>query len=106
VSFPLPPIKDQALQKFCAEHELYEAIAAGYHYAQKFFPKAKKIRLDFYPPQRDDEPEDAAIDFVVEASMSSDEVLDARTRFNWAMIQIPKAEYICLSHRFVAHEPS
>ena len=41
MAFPLPPIDDLALQKFCETHNLYEAVAAGYHYAQKFFPAAK-----------------------------------------------------------------
>ena len=44
MSFPLPPIKDKALDKFCAKHNLYEAVGAGYHYAHKFFPKGEKNR--------------------------------------------------------------
>lgn len=62
--FPLPVIDNPALQKFCKEHDLYEAIAAGYHYAHNFFPTAKSIEIDFHPPCRDDEPEEAYVDFV------------------------------------------
>jgi hypothetical protein len=105
VSFPLPPIADAALQKFCAKHNLYEAIAAGYHYAQKFF-LTDQIQIDFYPPYREDEPEEAAIDFVIETSMTSNEVFNALDEFNKTLIQIPGTEYICLSPRFTAHEPS
>ncbi|MCH8293258.1 hypothetical protein IH992_19415 [Candidatus Poribacteria bacterium] len=43
--FPLPPIEDAALKKFCAEHDLYETVAAGYHYAHKFSPQRKRSRL-------------------------------------------------------------
>ncbi len=103
--FPLPPIDNPELQQFCAEHDLYEAIAAGYHYAQKFF-LTDGIQIDFYPPYRDDEPEEAAIDFVIETNMTVDEVFNALDEFNKTMIQIPGTEYICLSPRFIAHEPS
>jgi hypothetical protein len=106
VSFPLPPIKDEALQKFCAEHELYEAIAAGYHYAQKFFPQAKKISLRFHEPYYADEPEDADVIFDIESGMKSSEVLDARDKFVQAMDDIPGAFYLVISHRFVKHESS
>ena len=58
------------LQKFCETHNLYEAVAAGYHYAQKFFPAAKIIKIDFYPPYRDDELEEASIKFVAETDMT------------------------------------
>lgn len=98
--FPLPKIDNPALQKFCAEHNLYEAVAAGYHYAQKFFPTAKKIDLDFYPPYRDDEPEDAAIDFVIETDLTSKEVLKAMRQFTRATDDIPGSFYIVTSFRF------
>ena len=101
MSFPLPPIRDEGLKKFCKKHNLYEAVAAGYHYAQKFFPEAKKIDIDFYPPYRDDEPEEAAIDFVIETSMTSDEVLDARKEFVRAINDIPGAFYLITSFRFI-----
>ena len=106
MAFPLPLIEDTALQKFCEKHNLYEAVAAGYHYAQKFFLAAEMIEIDFYPPYRDDEPEGACITFVVKTGMTSADVLNARDRFNRVMIQIPGAEYICFSHRFTTHESS
>ena len=107
MSFPLPPIDNPELRKFCAEHNLYEAIVSGYHYAQKFF-LTDKIKVDFYPPYRDDEPEEAAIDFVIETSMTVEEVLNAENRFIKALIEIPTpgAEYITISYRFVKREPS
>jgi len=104
--FPLPPIDDPALQKFCAEHDLYEAIAAGYHYAHKFFPTAKKIEIDFHPPYRDDEPEEAVIDFVIEADMTVEEVLDAEDRFIRATNNVPGAFYIITSFKFTDNELS
>ena len=99
--FPLPPIDDAALKKFCVEHDLYEAIAAGYHYAQKFFSTAKKIEIDFYPPYRDDEPEEASITFVVKTNMTVKEALDARNRFIKATNDVPGAFYINVAHRFI-----
>jgi hypothetical protein len=99
--FPLPPIQDEALMKFCQKHDLFEAVAAGYHYAQKFFPTAKKIELDFHPPYRDDEPEEASITFIVKTCMTVQEVLDARHRFNKATNDVPGAFYICISHRYI-----
>ena len=107
MSFTLPPIDNPELQQFCAEHNLYEAVAAGYHYAQKFF-LTDQIQIDFYPPYRDDEPEEAAIDFVIETNMTVEEVPDAEKRFIQALIEIPTsgAEYITISYRFVKHEPS
>jgi len=104
--FSLPIIEDSALQKFCAEHNLYEAIAAGNHYAHKFFPAAKNIELDFYPPYRDDEPEDAVVDFVIEADMTVEEVLDAEDRFISATNNVPGAFYIITSFRFIDNESS
>ena len=101
--FPIPPIHDSALQKFCAEHHLYEAIAAGYHYAQKFFPTATRIEIDFHPPYRDDEPEEAAIIFEIESSMTVDEVLDAKDRFIKATNDIPGAFYLVTFHKFINH---
>lgn len=105
MSFPLPLIDNLELQQFCAEHNLYEAIAAGYHYAQKFF-LTDQIRIDFYPPYRDDEPEEATIDFVIETSMTVEEVLDAEDRFIKATMDIPGTEYIITSFRFTKHESS
>ncbi len=99
--FPLPLIDDAALKKFCVEHDLYEAIAAGYHYAQKFFPTAEKISLRFHEPYRDDEPEDADIIFDIETDMTVDEALAARHRFIRATNDIPGAFYIVTSLRFV-----
>ena len=104
--FPLPLIDNPALQKFCAEHNLYEAIAAGYHYAQKFFPTATQIDIDFYPPYRDDEPEEAAIIFEIESRMTVAEVLDAKDRFIEATNDVPGAFYLVTSHRFVKFELS
>ena len=100
--FPLPPIDNPELQKFCAKHDLYEAVAAGYHYAQKFF-LTDGIQIDFYPPDRDDEPEEANIIFVIETDLTVEETLDATDRFDKAMIQaaIPGTEYITTSHRFI-----
>ena len=106
MSFPLPPIKDEALDKFCAEHNLYEAVAAGYHYAHKFFPKAKKISIRFREPYYADEPEDAAIIFDIESSMTIDERRDARDRFIKATSDVPGAFYLVTSHRFIKHESS
>ena len=37
MAFPLPPIDDPALRKFCKTHNLYEAVSAGYHYARSKF---------------------------------------------------------------------
>ena len=102
----LPPIKDPALQKFCEEHELYDTLVAAYHYAQKFFPAATNIEIDFYEPYDPDEPEDAAIDFVIETDMTVEEVLDAERRFIKATNDIPGIEYIVTSYRFVDYEPS
>ena len=52
--FPLPSIDDAALKKFCVEHDLHEAIAAGYHYAQKFFPteRTRISRMDGWAMSR------------------------------------------------------
>lgn len=102
MSFPLPPIKDKALDKFCAKHNLYEAVAAGCHYAHKFFPKTKKIEIDFYPPYRDDEPEEANIIFVIESSMRVNEVLEAEDRFIKATNDVPGAFYINTFHKFIS----
>ena len=96
--FPLPPIEDAALKKFCAEHDLYETVAAGYHYAHKFFPTAKKVEIDFYPPYRDDEPEEASITFMVKTRMTVKEALDARDRFIKATNDVPGAFYIDVAH--------
>ena len=104
--FPLPPIDNPALQKFCAKHHLYEAVAAGYHYAQKFFPTATQIDIDFYPPYREDEPEEAAIDFVIETNITVDEARNARRRFIEATNDVPGAFYITIDIRFIDHEPS
>lgn len=101
MSFPLPPIEDKALQKFCEKHNLFEAVAAGYHYAHKFFPKAKKIEIDFYPPYRDDEPEEAEIAFEIESNMTVEEVLKAENRFDRAIRDVPGRFYVLTSHRFV-----
>jgi hypothetical protein len=101
MSFSLPPIEDEALRKFCEKHNLYEAVAAGYHYAQKFFPKAKKIEIDFHPPYRDDEPEEAEIIFVIKSSMTVDEVLEAEDRFIKVTNDVPGAFYLVTSHRFI-----
>jgi len=105
VLFPLPPIADAALQQFCAKHNLYEAIAAGYHYAQKVF-LTDQIQINFYPPYRDDEPEEATIDFVIETNMTVEEVLDSEDRFIKATMDIPGTEYIITSFRFTKHESS
>jgi hypothetical protein len=104
MSFPLPVIKDEALQEFCKQHNVYEAVAAGYHYAHKFFPKAKQIDIEFYPPYRDDEPEGAYIDFVIETRMTSDEVLSAEKEFIKATNEIPGAFYLVISYRFTEHD--
>lgn len=101
MSFPLPKIDNPALQKFCAEHNLYEAVAAGYHYAQKFFPTAKRIDLDFYPPYRDDEPEEACIIFVIKTSLTPKAALDAREKFIRTTDDVPGSFYIITSLRFV-----
>lgn len=101
MSFTLPPIDNSALQQFCAKHNLYEAIAAGYHYAQKFFPTTTQVEIDFYPPYRDDEPEEACITFVVETDMTVEEVLEAEDRFIKATSDIPGAFYIIPFHRFI-----
>ena len=101
MAFPLPLIEDTALQKFCEKHDLYEAVAAGYHYAQKFFPTAKKIEIDFYPPYWDDEPEEAEIAFVIKSNMTVNEVLEAEDRFIKATRDVPGAFYIIPFHRFI-----
>jgi hypothetical protein len=101
VSFPLPVIKDEALQKFCKQHNLYEAVAAGYHYAQKFFPTAKHIRLKFHPPYRDDEPEEAAIIFVIESNMTVDDAVEAEMQFIKVTSDVSGGFYIISSHRFI-----
>ena len=103
MSFPLPPIKDKALDKFCAEHHLYEAVAAGYHYAQKFFPTAKKIEIEFYPPYRDDEPEEASIIFVIETDLTVEKALEAEDQFIDTTLNIPGTEYIAT---WIKHESS
>jgi hypothetical protein len=101
VSFPLPVITDEALQKFCKQHNLYEAVAAGYHYAHKFFPQAKQIQLKFHPPYRDDEPEEAAIIFVIESNMTVDDAVEAEMKFIKATSDVPGGFYIISSHRFI-----
>jgi hypothetical protein len=101
VSFPLPVIKDETLQKFCKQHNLYEAIAAGYHYAHKFFPKARRIEIEFYPPYRDDEPEEAEVIFVIESDMMVNDVVEAEEQFIKATSDIPGAYYIVPFHRFI-----
>ena len=101
MAFPLPPIDDPALRKFCETYKLYEAVAAGYHYAQKFFPTAKTIEIDFYPPYRDDEPEEASIKFVAETDMTIEEVLEAEEQFIKAIRDVPGAFYIIPFHRFI-----
>ena len=101
MAFRLPPINDRALQKFCETHNLYEAVAAGYHYAQKFFPTAKTVEIDFYPPYRDDEPEEASIKFVAETDMTIEEVLEAEEQFIKAIRDVPGAFYIIPFHRFI-----
>jgi len=104
--FPIPPIKDPALQKFCLEQNLYDAVAAAYHYFQKFFPTSTHIALRFRPPYYDDEPEDASIAFDIEiVDMTVKEVLDAEDRFFNATMDIPGIEYITPSYRF-KHESS
>lgn len=105
--FPIPPIKDPALQKFCKEQNLYDAVAAASHYVQKFFPTATDIRLRFRPPYYDDEPEDASIAFDIEiVDMTVKEVLDAERQFIKATNHIPGIEYITPSYRFIKHESS
>jgi hypothetical protein len=94
-------MKDEALQKFCKQHNLYEAVAAGYHYAHKFFSKARKIETEFYPPYRDDEPEEAEVIFVIESDMTVNEVVEAEERFIKATSDVPGAFYIVTSHRFI-----
>jgi len=101
MAFPLPPIDDPALQKFCKTHNLYEAVAAGYHYAHKFFPAAETIEIDFHPPYRDDEPEEADIAFVIKSNMTVNETLEAQDRFIKAMRDVPGAFYILPLHRFI-----
>ena len=101
MAFPLPPIDDRALQKFCETHNLYEAVAAGYHYAQKFFPTAKTVEIDFYPPYRDDEPEEAEIAFVIKSNMTVNETFEAQNQFIKAMRDVPGAFYIIPLHRFI-----
>ena len=101
MAFPLLLIDDPALQKFCETHNLYEAVAAGYHYAQNFFPAAKTIEIDFYPPYRDDEPEEASIKFVAETDMTVEEVLEAEEQFIKAIRDVPGAFYIIPFHRFI-----
>ncbi len=101
MTFPLPPINDPRLQKFCATHNLYEAVAAGYHYAHKFFPAAKTIEIDFHPPYRDDEPEEADIAFVIKSNMTINEALEAQDRFIKAMRDVPGAFYIIPLHRLI-----
>ena len=101
MAFPLPLIDDPALQKFCETHNLYEAVAAGYHYTQKFFPAAKTIKIDFYSPYRDDEPEEASIKFVAETDMTVEEVLEAEKQFITAIRDVPGAFYIIPLHRFI-----
>ena len=91
MSFSLLPINGEVLPKFCEKHNLYEALAAGYHYAQKCFPKAKKMEIDFHPPSHDDEPE---IIFVIKSSMTVDEVLEAEDPFIKVTNYIPGARYI------------
>jgi hypothetical protein len=98
--FPLPPLKDEALMKFCQKHDLFEAVAAGYHYAQKFFPTTKNIELDFHPPYREDEPEEAAIAFVIKTDLTVDEALKARRKFVRATNDVPGSFYIITSLRF------
>jgi hypothetical protein len=104
--FPLPPIEDEALLKFCQKHDVFEAVAAGYHYAQKFFPSATHIDIHFYPPYREDEPEEAAVDFVIETDLTVDAVLDARRQFVEATKDIPGAFYLVTSFRFTKNELS
>lgn len=98
--FPLPVIDNAELKEFCEEHNLYEAVAAGYHYAHKFFPKAKKIEIDFHPPYREDEPEEAYIAFLIETNMTIEEVRKAESEFFKATNDIPGAFYIIPLHRF------
>ena len=66
-----------------------------------FSQRGKKIEIDFYPPYRDDEPEEAEITFVIESSMTVDEVLEAEDRFIKATNDVPGAFYIITSHRFL-----
>ena len=106
MAFPLPPIDNPALQKFCEKQNLYEAVAAGDHYAQKFFPEAQKISLRFREPYYADEPEEAAIIFDIESSMTIDEVRDARRQFIKATNDIPGAFYLVTSHWFIKNESS
>ena len=101
MAFPLPPIDDLALQKFCKTHNLYEAVAAGYHYAHKFFPTAKTVEIDFYPPYRADEPEETEIAFVVKSNMTVNETFEAQNQFIKAMRDVPGAFYIIPLHRFI-----
>ena len=101
MAFPLPPIDDRALQKFCETHNLYEAVAAGYHYAQKFFPTAKTVEIDFYSPYRGDEPEEAEIAFVIKSNMTVNETFEAQNQFIKAMRDVPGAFYIIPLHRFI-----
>ncbi|RKU14719.1 hypothetical protein C6502_00150 [Candidatus Poribacteria bacterium] len=101
MAFPLPPINDPTLRKFCETHDLHEAVAAGYHYAHKFFPAAKTIEIDFYPPYRDDEPEEAEITFVIKSNMTGNETIEAQNQFIKAMRDVPGAFYIIPLHRFI-----
>ena len=101
MAFPLPPINDPTLREFCETHDLYEAIAAGYHYTHKFFPAAKTIEIDFHPPYRDDEPEEADIAFVVKSNMTVNEMLEAQDRFIKAMRDVRGDFYTIPLHRFI-----
>jgi len=102
----LPPIKDPALQKFCEERQLYDTLAAAYHYVQKFFPTATSIELRFLGPYFEEDVDDYSIIFDIDINLTVKEVLEANDRFINATMDIPGAEYIVLSYRFTDHESS
>ena len=93
----LPPIKDSALQQFCDERQLYDTLAAAYHYVQKFFPTATRIGLRFRGPYFEEDVDDYSIIFDIETNMTVKEILEANDRFINATMDIPGAEYIVLA---------
>ena len=97
--FPLPPIKDPALQQFCQERSLGPTLAMAYQYAWKFYPTAKTIDVLFREPYCD--AEDPYVVLKIETTVTSQEALDAEDRLNQEMIDLPGSEYIVTSHKFV-----
>ena len=104
--FPIPLIKDPALQKFCEERQLYDTLAAAYHYVQKFFPTSTNVELRFLGPYFEEDVDDYSIIFDIETNLTVKEVLEAKDRFINATMDIPGAEYLVLSYRFTDHESS